>query len=667
MKINLTATPLSVSVIALGICIGAMAQNIPPTLKVPIPTFTAQQIPALCQSHIQRAKGLQVNLRKVSPSMFMEKWNELSLGLDRFSGQMGLIANVSPEKTLRSAAEKCGLELSKFAVELFQDTQLYTLIKKTEGVDGIDAKLKEDLIYGFEKSGAGLSPKGQARYKVIVAQMEKITQDFNRNIRDNPTKVLMSDDDMVGLPMDYINAQKKNKEGRYELGFEYPQYQPFMMLATSSEARKRYYMAFQNRGTDKNLPILEELVKLRTEMAQLFGLKTYAQYALQKRMAQTPKNVLDFLAQVRETVNEGEKQDLDKIQAFRAKVEKVSMDAAKINRWDLAYWENAYKKANFNVDQEALRAYMLAEPTIDWALSMTANMYGVKLQPRQVPTWHKDVRYFDVIEAKSRQIISGIYLDLYPREGKYGHAAAFPVQGSSTLAGQLPISVLVTNFNRKGFSYQEMNTLLHELGHVMHGALSNTRYVDQSGTSVERDFVEVPSQMYEEWGRRYETLSQLSKSCAYCKPFTPELVAQINAAEKFGKGIFYARQWLYASYDMALYGEDYAKTPQGVLPLWEKMEGATQVGHVKGTQFPGNFAHIAGGYAAGYYSYMWSEVIVLDIVSAFGDNLLNPKLGRAFRDLVLSQGSQQTGSALARDFLGREPSPYAFFKEITGK
>lgn len=650
--------------------VGAWAQSvaIPEAFKTPIPIYRAEQIPSLCAERIKNAQTLRKALAKAKNAEgFLEKWNHLSLSLDAFNGQMGLLANVSPDKALRTHAEACGLKLSALTVEVFQDPQIYALVKAVKPADAIEAKLQDDLIYGFERSGAALPPAQRQTFKKLRAQLEKLDQDFSRNIRDNPTKVLMSEEEMAGLPSSYLQAQKKNEKGQYVLGFEYPQYVPFMASAHSSAARKKYYIAFQNRGTDKNPKILDEIVALRTQIAALFGFESFADYALQKRVAQNAQKVLDFLAQVRQKVNEGEKNDLDKLQAFRAQTENIDLAAAKITRWDLNYWEEAYKKAHFNVDQELLRDHMLSEPTINWALNMTAKLYGVTLAPRQVPVWHSDVRYFDVIDNASQKFISGIFIDPYPREGKYGHAAAFPVQGSSTLGGQLPISVLVSNFNRKGFNWDEMITLLHEFGHVMHGALSNTRFVDHAGTSVETDFVEAPSQMYEEWGRHFQTLKTLTEACQTCQPFTQEMVDKIHEAEKFGKGIFYARQWLYASYDMALYGKAYAKKPLGVMKVWDEMESATQIGHVPGTAFPGNFSHIAGGYAAGYYGYMWSLVNALDMASAFKGNWLDATIGKKFRDTVLAQGSQKTGAELTFAFLEREPQPDAFFKEITGK
>jgi thimet oligopeptidase len=197
----------------------------------------------------------------------------------------------------------------------------------------------------------------------------------------------------------------------------------------------------------------------------------------------------------------------------------------------------------------------------------------------------------------------------------------------------------------------------------MHNVLSKTRYLWLAGTSVRRDFVEAPSQMYEEWARQPESLRLFNETCRECKPIDMELIRRMNAARLYGQGSKYARQHLYAAYDMALASEN----PGDPMQVWAEMEGKTPLGHVPGTKFPGTFAHIVGGYAAGYYGYMWSEVLALDMLSPFGDNLMDTKTGQRYRHIVLENGGQVPPMQLVERFLGRAPSPEAFFKEITGQ
>jgi thimet oligopeptidase len=295
-------------------------------------------------------------------------------------------------------------------------------------------------------------------------------------------------------------------------------------------------------------------------------------------------------------------------------------------------------------------------------LDISERLYGVRFERAEVPLWNEDVLYLDVIDAEAGTRIGGIYLDLYPRDGKYKHAAAWPVRGVSRRLGRKPISVLVTNCNRLGLTHDEVETLLHEFGHVLHGVLSDTWYSAHAGTNVQRDFVEAPSQMYEEWASRMESLSLLRAHCDDCPRLDESLVSRLKQAKKFGAGIDYGRQLLYASFDMALCGE----SPEPALEVWSRMEGATPLGHEEGTQFPGTFEHIASGYAAGYYGYMWAKVIALDLISAFGADLMSGATGRRFRESILSRGSEEPASALVERFLGRPVASEAFFGHIRG-
>ena len=227
----------------------------------------------------------------------------------------------------------------------------------------------------------------------------------------------------------------------------------------------------------------------------------------------------------------------------------------------------------------------------------------------------------------------------------------------------MPISVLVANFNRYGLDLDELETMLHEFGHVLHGVMSRTRFVEQSGTSVERDFVEAPSQMFEEWAHDYEALSTLPLYCGNsCPQIDRDMLRRLNESRRFGQGIFYSRQALYAKYDMKIYSDK----PGDVMDTWVDMEGKTLQGYDQGTQFPGQFSHVVSGYSAGYYGYLWSKVLALDMLSRFNGKLVNPQVGRFYRKTVLERGSELPADRMVRYFLGRSPDSAAFYEDISG-
>lgn len=637
-----------------------------------LPLFKAAEIPSLCDANLaSMQKDIQIfenqkikNKAKAGP--YLAEWDELHAKARDFGAAVGLYSNVDPDPALRQAADDCELKISKYQTTLYQNPKLYAQFKKLKASDPIDQKFLQDILEQFEKTGVQLSAEKQKRLKDIIEESTKLSQDFAKNVRDNPHKVEFTPAEMKGLPASYMAGLKKNEKGNYLLGFDYPEYQPFMELAESDEARKRYQTAYTRRGTEQNLQFMKKAIDLRYEMAQLFDKESYAHSALEFRMAKTPEAVNSFLEDVYSKVAPLEKQDVEELRQFKAETLKVPREKADITRWNQGYWSEKLRQAKYKVDQEKLRDYFPTEAAQKWLFAVSSELYGIDFRPMKVKAWHNEVEYYAVHDTASGEFLGGLYVDKYPREGKYGHAAVWGAYGGSTLNQRRPVSVLVTNFNRKGLNSNELETFVHEMGHALHGILSKTRYSEQSGTSVERDLVEAPSQMYEEWARRLETLSKVAD---YCEPACPRVDAamteRLKDVKNYGRGLHYARQTLYAQYDMALHSKDALKTDP--LKLWQEMESKTALGYVAGQQFPGQFGHVMGGYQAGYYSYMWSEVIALDMLSAFGDQLMDKKVGAHYRNTVLAQGGQKHGEQMVKDFLGRDPDSKAFFNEISGK
>ncbi len=469
--------------------------------------------------------------------------------------------------------------------------------------------------------------------------------------------------ELEGLPGSYLSAHPTNAEGKVTLKMQYPDYHPFMENATSADARRRYYLAFNQIGGERNLAILKEVSQLRRQLAGIFGKPSFAHHVLTRRMAATPENVTHFLDTVKARLTEVEKRDLAVLRQAKAEFLGRKVDEVKLERWDVSFYAERVRKQRYAVDQEALRRYFPTEAAVTWLTDLARAMYGVRFVPATVATWDPDVRYYDILDSHGQRI-AGAYFDLFPREGKYNHAAVWPVRNASTLAQRTPISVLVTNLNRDGLNHDELETLLHEFGHLLHGTLSTAQYNMLAGTSVRRDFVEAPSQMFEEWARQGVPLALLHKRCAPgCPAMDSKMLARLNEARRFGAGIRYGGQHLLASFDMALAGSE----PGDPLATFKALQAATPLGSVDGTRFPAQFGHLLGGYAAGYYGYMWSEVLALDMASQWKGRWLDSKTSRRYWDQVLRRGGEIPAEQLVRNFLGREPSPEAFFAEISGK
>ena len=666
MKPSSFFRPLGASLLAL-----ALGQAFATEADRPlIPLLKAEEVGPACERGLadlrQRVAVLESKpkARPQDAKKVFAEWNDLQIAIEDLQGPIDIWTNMSPDPKVRSASEACMVEISKFAADLYQNEKLYRRFKVVKPGDAVEKKVRRDAMENFEDTGVSLQPAKRARMKEILNELEVLSQEFARNLRDNNTRLTFTPAEVKGLPESYLARAKRDADGNYLLGFEYPEYNPFMEYSENSEARRRYQIAFANRGGDRNLELMKKALELRLEMARLFKLPSYADYVIRRRMARTPGAVYKFLGDVRGVVSSVEKKELEELRRYKAETEKTPLAETKIARWDVAYWQQKLKKARYSVDQNELRKYFPTEAAIPWVLQMSSDLYGVRFKPVEVPVWHEDVRYYDVYDTGSGKRIAGIYLDLFPREGKYNHAAAWAMRGVSTVAHRTPISVLVTNFDRSGLDSDELETMVHEFGHVLHGVLSSTRYVMQAGTSVERDFVEAPSQMFEEWARRKDSLALLPNFCKTpCPAISDEMLARMTAAHNFGRGVRYARQWLYASYDMHLH------TPKVVDPqsIWENMEGMTLLGHVPGSKFPSQFGHLMGGYAAGYYGYMWSEAIALDMLSRYHGKLMNPEVGRLYRKTILARGSELRGSELVKSFLGRAPNNTAFFDEINGQ
>jgi thimet oligopeptidase len=645
--------------------------------RVTLPIYeSADKLTATCEAGLKRARGdvarlETVPLATVSTANTINGWNAMQMRIDDVRQPIDLYANVNEDEKIRAAADQCLAKFATLNTEIFQNEKLYQHIKAVKTSMPHQARLRKNLLDAFEDTGIALPPEKRTQVKDILDKLEALRQEFEKNLRDDRTKLVFTAAEIQGLPQPYLDNAKRDDKGNYLLGFDYPEYTPFINLAVSDEARKRYYIAFTNRGGKRNIEVLNEIMRLRLEMARLYGLPSYAHLAVRHKMVENPETVNAFLNDVAGAVRDAEIKTLNEIQVFKAHELGKKPDEVKVERWDvyagggsIGYYVEKIRRARFAVDQESLRKYFPMPAAIDYTMAVASELYGIKFQRANVPVWSKDVLYYDVLDAKTGKYLSGIYLDLYPRDGKFKHAAMWQVRSASRAAGRTPISALVTNFNREGLTHDELETLLHEFGHVLHGALSVADYVNDAGTNTVQDFVEAPSQMFEEWARRPEALALMQKVCSNCPVMDKDLIKRLNEARKYGLGVRYSRQWLYAAYDMALTSE----APGEAMEVWKKMESATPLGYVDGTMFPANFAHITNGsYGAGYYGYMWSEVLALDMLSAFGDNIMNPAVGRRFRDVVLAQGGQQPAKDLVRDFLGREPNSKAFFTEIIGQ
>lgn len=629
---------------------------------LPGPAFPTYASPAAIAAACQRGlDGAVQRVRRLERRAPDARWagaaDDLNAFVEDASGPFEVLVNVHPEKAMRDAAQACSLRWQDFSSTLGLNETIYRSARAVKPRDAIDREFLRFTVENFEDAGVGLAPDKRPRAKQISDRITELDQQFDKNIRDDNTKVPLTIAELAGVPESVWKDKPRDDAGRVLLGLDYPSYLPVLERGENAGAREKVYRAKLNEGGDPNLKLLGDIAQLRRDYASLFGYASFADFQLRRRMAENTGNTQRFLDEVKAVLTESELHDLAELREAKARHLGQPLESTKIERWDVAFYTERVRRERYSVDQEAFRPYFPPQESLRFVMRVAEKMLGIRYTRVPAALWHPDVQAYAVSDAKSGKPLAALYVDLYPREGKYNHAAVWSFRNGATRLNRAPQAALVVNMDRKGLTLGELETLLHEMGHALHNNLSATRYSSQAGTSVLRDFVEAPSQMLEDWVYDKRVLKAFTEVCPGCKRVPDEMIDKALVARDYAKGVRYARQHLFASYDLALYS---AQPPEPG-PLWVRMEGATPLGHVPGTMFPASFSHVAGGYAAGYYGYLWSLVVAMDLRTAFSADRLDPVVGARYRATVLSQGGQRPPKELVRDFLGRETNSKAFF------
>ncbi len=643
----------------------AITQAQVPTPPLPAPNFpafkSAATVAVACNQGLagarQRVKRLEA--RRID-AVWLAAYDDLSTYVEDVALPIDFVLNVHPDKAVRDAAQACTQRWADFQSSLGQNARLYRALRRAPAADAIDAEFVRLAAARFEDAGVALPARQRVRAKQILDRLSALDQQFNQNIRDAGVRVAFSEAELNGVPASVWAQAPRDAQGRIVLGVDAPSYGPVLQAAENGATRERMWWARVNEGGDANLALLGQITRLRGEYALLFGFANYVDFNLRRRMAKDGATVSRFLDSVTQAVRTRERAELAELRAAKALHLGSPLEATPVQRWDTAFYAERLRRERFQVDQAAFRRYFPPEPTLAFTMRILERMLGLRFSRVQNPLWHPDAQTFVIADAASGAAIAQLYVDLYPRDGKYNHAAVWPLRGTATRIGRTPSAALVVNFDRQGLTLDEVETLLHELGHAVHATLAQTRYAQQAGISVMHDFGEAPSQMLEDWVYDKRVLKLMQEVCPSCSPVPDALIDQAVAARDFGKASEFGRQHLFASYDLALHS---AALPEP-MALWAQLEGATPLGHVAGSKFPAGFSHLAGEYGAGYYGYLWSLVVAMDLRTAFAADKLSPEVGRRYRQQVLGQGSQKPAPALVLDFLGRESNSQAFFEDL---
>ena len=592
----------------------------------------------------------------------------------RAFGTAGFMGYVHTDQEVRDAGRACGERLSKWHTELAFNPRLYHSVEafsateEAGSLSGERARLLEFVRRDLKRAGHHLPAESQARVKELTGRLIELGVAFGQNIAEYDDALEVTREDLDGLPESYTaSLPPAEKEGWLRVTMAYPHVIPFMENAHRRDLRRRLTKKFNSRAVETNRPLLEEAVAIRMEIASLFGVRSWAHHRLSDRMAKTPEAVENFYELLLEPLQATGRRELARITGML----EADGEEGPTQVWDWRYYDNQIRRIEYGVDQMEVAGYFPLDRVVEGMLDLTGEVFGLEYRVVEAPVWHEDVITYAVVDRASGERIAHFHMDLFPREGKFSHAAAFTLLGGRRLQDgsyQQPRSAIVANFTPPSegkpalLQHSEVLTLFHEFGHILHQVLTRTELGRFSGTSTEGDFVEAPSQIMENWTWRPEVLARFAFHYETAEPLPAELLEKLTGAKLLNIAISKLRQASFGLLDMALHGSDSRKDLDEILARTTEV---SLFGLQEETFFPASFGHLLAGYDAGYYGYLWSEVYGDDMWRRFEDEgVTNPTVGMEYRREVLEAGGSRDALDTLRAFLGREPDNGTFLRKL---
>ena len=607
--------------------------------------------------------------------------------LTKVAGIFYNVMEANTNETLQKIAEKISPMLTEYSMYVSLNNDLFQRVKavyekKDElGLAQDQMTLLENNYKDFVRGGANLSDEDKALYSKWSEELSLTTLQFSKNVlaaTNAYTLHITDESELGGLPefvktMGAETAAEKGLEG-WAYTLDYPSYSPFLKYSTNRELRKQIWLAYNTRaigGEFDNTDIVKKIVDLRIKIANILGYETYADYALEERMAKDKNTVNNFIMQLLEPSLEFAKKDVADVYAY---AKKNGFEDSQLQPWDFTYWSERYQEAEYSLNAEELKPYFQLESCIDAVFGLANTLYGITFhEVDNVPVYHEDVKVYEVKDFDGRHLAL-FYADFFPRASKRGGAWMTDFRGQSIKDGveYRPFVSIVCNFTKPTadapslITHDEFTTFLHEFGHALHGILAEGRYPSLTGTGVSRDFVELPSQIMENWAYEPEYLNSFAKHYQTGEPIPAELIEKIVAAKNYLAGYAQVRQLHFAYLDMAWH--TLTEVPQVSTVEFEQSVLAPYnvMATAKEAAFSGSFSHIfSGGYSAGYYSYKWAEVLEADAFSLFKEKgIFNTEVSGSFRKNILSAGGAQDEAEIYRNFRGHNPQPEALMEKL---
>lgn len=599
--------------------------------------------------------------------------------LDRASQVMACMMSCETNDEMEALAQKMSPILTKHANDVSMNPELFRRIKyvyeKHRELTPEETRLLENAYKGFVRSGALLNEEDKEKLRKLTEEVGLLTLQFSQNLLKERKAFEMhitDEEQLDGLPdtardAARMEAKQREKDG-YVFTLDFPSYSAFLTYSTKRELRKKIYMAYNTLCTkdnsENNIDICKRLINLRREIAQLLGYKTYADYVLEERMATNATNVYDLLDRLVDAYKPTAEKEQEELKTIARKMEG---DDFEMMPWDMSFYSHKLKMECYNLDAEMLRPYFQLDKVIDGVFGLATTLYGITFKENaEIPVYHPDVKAYEVFD-KNGEYLAVFYADFFPRKGKQGGAWMTEFQGQwiDRKGNNIrPHVSVVMNFTKPTeekpalLTLGEVETFLHEFGHSLHGMFANTRFASMSGTNVWWDFVELPSQFMENYSIEKEFLNTFAFHYKTGEPMPDELIERIVNSRNFMVATACLRQASFGLLDMAYYTKETA-FEDDIIPFekkaWEKAILGKQL---EDTCMTVQFSHImAGGYAAGYYSYKWAEVLDADAFAVFKrEGIFNPDTAQRFRDCILSKGGTDHPMTLYKNFKGAEPT-----------
>jgi len=644
--------------------------------------LTAKGLTDLCDNHLKRAHAILDNIialeNQPTESLTWDntvgRLDEIVLELSVGGGFPYLMSHAHPDSKVREAGSACEPKMDAFRTDLLLNPRFANVIKryasKNEPLQGVKGRLLKDLLRDFRRNGLELAPEQQARVREINSELTKLQQDFVENISKSVLKITVKPSQLAGLPDAFIEQRKPDEAGLVTLTTNYPDYFPIVSYCDDRSVARDLTAKFDSRAAEANTPVLNRVLALRNEKAKLLGYQTWADYAIEPRMAQSSPAVRSFLDRLSKDLKEPAKKEYDQFAAeYRRLGHKV---AGPIPNYERQYIEQKLRQRKFDYDSKKLSEYLEVTAVKNGIMSIAERLYGIEFVLQEnAPKWHEDVQVYQVVDQGQK--LGKIYLDLHPRDNKYKHAAMFEIRPGKDLGnGEYlpPTAALVCNFPKPGevpalLAHTEVTTFFHEFGHALHHVLTRQPLASYAGTNTARDFVETPSQMFEEWAFRRESLDTFAKHHKTGELIPQDLYQALIKSRSFGRALHTERQVSLASLDFTFHTRP---VPFDTLAVFTEVMSKTQrFAYLPDTNFPATFGHLMG-YDAGYYGYQWALVLAVDVLTRFEkEGFMNPAVARAWRTEVLEQGAGEDENKLVERFLGRPHNLEAYGKYLRGQ